>query len=409
MWKYAFIKGRILLWRTLLSRSWYFVAKFPLKWFQPALRSSREDAARCLCSSRPGCPVLGLPAWFRGLRSQRAFLSHTFCFCIFRDYMSPYFSVSHTFLSVTLTAEVSWLCQKYLPPPLNKCHLIFHRWLKLAWFSRMAFVMCSFSCILQDLTKQTVLAAASTGGGFAFAANPRSLFRIWVLRVSSDTGQCLVSAGSVRIYLTDTFFSFIYDSTATFNRKWAAFRVGVAVAGKFLGAVWSLLTKRSLPAWGRCHLLPHCCCSFSSSVRCCLWRGGIFLGKGVARGSGLGESWVKCAGDLRHLLLWGEILQLHVFFCLSSLKLSPKCVSCRSKRLLSTAAFGRYQAFTQGACWVLGDHGQPAMVSCCYVSCEPCEIQSHTPASFLLPSLWMLVLGNGKHLGWEWKGLNWPA
>lgn len=97
MRKYVFIKDNILLWRTLLSRSWYFMAKFPLKQFQTTLRSSREDAARRLCSSGPGCPVLGLPGWFRGLRSQHAFRSCVFFFCIFRDYMSPYFSVSHTF------------------------------------------------------------------------------------------------------------------------------------------------------------------------------------------------------------------------------------------------------------------------------------------------------------------------
>lgn len=178
-----------------------FYGKVSIKAVQSTLRSSREDAARRLCSSGPGCP-----GWFRGLRSQHAFLSHVFFFYIFRDYMSPYFSVSHTFLSLTLTAEVSYLCQKYLPAPLNKCHLIFHRWLKLAWFSKMAFVVGSLSYVLQDLTEQTVLAPALTGGGIAFAPNPRSLFRMWVLRISRDTGQCLILAGSVRIYLTDTFF-----------------------------------------------------------------------------------------------------------------------------------------------------------------------------------------------------------
>lgn len=184
MWKYVFIKDNILLWRTLLSRTWYFMAKFPLKQFQSTSRSSREDAARHLCSSGPGCPALGLPGWFRGPRSQHAFRSHIFFFCIFRDYMSPYFSVSHTFLSLTLTVEVCYLCQKYLPAPLNKCHLMFHHWLKLARVSKMAFVMGSLSYVLQDLTEQTVLVPASTGGGIAFAPNPRSLFRIWVLRVS---------------------------------------------------------------------------------------------------------------------------------------------------------------------------------------------------------------------------------
>lgn len=100
------------------------------------------------------------------------------------SYMSPYFSVSHTFLSLTLTVEVSYLCQKYLPAPLNKCHLMFHHWLKLARVSKMAFVMGSLSYVLQDLSEQPVLVPASTGGGIAFAPNPRSLFRIWVLRVS---------------------------------------------------------------------------------------------------------------------------------------------------------------------------------------------------------------------------------
>lgn len=63
--------------------------------------------------------------------------------------------------------------------------------------------------------------------------------------VPSDTGLCSVSAQGIRLHLTGTFFFKCY-STATVNRELAAFRAGVTAAGKFLGTVWSLLTKGSL-------------------------------------------------------------------------------------------------------------------------------------------------------------------
>lgn len=96
---------------------------FPFKWFQPTslLSPSWERAASHLCILLPGCSARGLPGWFRVLRSQHAFRSHIFSFCVFRDYMNPYFSVSHASsyasLSPSLTAEVSCLHQKYLPAP----------------------------------------------------------------------------------------------------------------------------------------------------------------------------------------------------------------------------------------------------------------------------------------------------
>lgn len=122
---------------------------FPLEWFQPALllRSCWEHAASHPCSSLPGCSTLGLPGWFRELRSQHAFSSHVFSFCIFRDYTNPYFSVSRTSyyaaLSLTFITEVSYLHQKYLPAPSKQ--MPSHHWLKLAQFSKTAFIVGSFS------------------------------------------------------------------------------------------------------------------------------------------------------------------------------------------------------------------------------------------------------------------------
>lgn len=190
-------------------------------------------------------------------------------------------------------------------------------------------------------------------GRIAFVTN------LGVWSGSRYTGQRSISAGGVKNIPNCHVFPLLHISFHCYFWKLAAFRVGTSAAGKFLRTVWSLLTKRSLPPWGRYYLLAHCCCSFPSSVSCCLWRGGIFPGKGHARGSEPGGSWAKWSVELKHLPLRGERLLLPVVCC----PLSPKCASCRSKEpwiswlmacyarqvaaKCSNLLFGTYQAFTQ--------------------------------------------------------------
>lgn len=77
--------------------------------------------------------------------------------------MNPYFCVSHTVLttwSLSLTTEVSYVYQKKLLAFSEQ--IPSQNWLKFQQFLKMAFIMGSFSYILQDLTKQTLLVAALT-------------------------------------------------------------------------------------------------------------------------------------------------------------------------------------------------------------------------------------------------------
>lgn len=113
----VFIKDNVLLWRTLLTTSWHFMGELSIK----VAPTSFVTEIFLGTHSQPSLQLIprlldaGIPGWFRELRSQHAFLRHIFSFCAFRDYMNPYFSMSHTSLSLTLTTEVSNLRRKYLP------------------------------------------------------------------------------------------------------------------------------------------------------------------------------------------------------------------------------------------------------------------------------------------------------
>lgn len=160
----VFIKDNVLLWRTLLSTSWHFMAELSIKVVPTSFVTEIFLGTR----SQPSLQLIprlldaGIPDWFRELRSQHAFLRHIFssvslgiiwiltfpCHIL----LCPWLSLLKCLTSVKNTS---------LPHP-NRYHLIFHHWLKPVRFLKMAFVVGSFGYVLWDLTKWTVLAAAST-------------------------------------------------------------------------------------------------------------------------------------------------------------------------------------------------------------------------------------------------------
>lgn len=158
-------------------------------------------------------------------------------------------------------------------------------------------------------------------------------------------------------------------------------------------------------------LLAHCCCSFSNSVRAAVSQGvGFSWGRetaGVqsmvgAEQNGQGNSGTCLWEEINFSFLfsyawWASNILPHVIKELGTSWLVVYCVR---------HGLGDTKPSPKGVWWALGAPGQPAVLSHFSTDCGSCELENHTPACCLLPTLWILALEIADIWGEGGVGLN---